>query len=194
VKPTCSIDGCEKPVLAREWCSMHYCRWKRNGDPLVTLIAPKGTPVEVRLAMYSEPQGDCLVWTGDRRGNGYGRIEVDGRSEGVHILAWTLAHGPVPDGLYVCHTCDNPPCFLDDLFLGTPKDNAQDMIRKGRRCKLVGANHPRATFNDAEFAEVRELAAQGMKYPEIAALFCTSRSSVWRAVNGLTQHALAQAS
>jgi hypothetical protein len=33
----CSVDGCDKPVLAREWCSTHYQRWKRHGDPSIML-------------------------------------------------------------------------------------------------------------------------------------------------------------
>lgn len=77
--------------------------------------------------------GDCILWTGAVSGSGYGNVWHNGRNIGAHRLAWEQVHGPVPDGLFVCHTCDTPLCInTDHLFLGTPKDNSQDMSRKGR--------------------------------------------------------------
>ena len=72
---------------------------------------------------------DCWLWEGciDRRG--YGRI---GR-ERAHRRMWQSCHGPIPAGMFVCHTCDNPPCVRPDhLFLGTHTDNMRDMVSKGR--------------------------------------------------------------
>jgi len=52
----------------------------------------------------------------------------------THRFAWELANGPIPEGMFVCHKCDNPPCCnVDHLFLGTPKENTTDMVNKGRR-------------------------------------------------------------
>jgi len=50
-----------------------------------------------------------------------------------HRVVFEECHGPIPDGMYVCHTCDNPPCInIDHLFLGTPRDNMLDKVAKGR--------------------------------------------------------------
>jgi hypothetical protein len=64
----------------------------------------------------------------------------------VHRFAYELAHGPIPPGVNVLHRCDNPPCFrIDHLYLGTQKDNARDMVAKGRQRPRLAAckrGHP----------------------------------------------------
>lgn len=81
----------------------------------------------------------CWLWQGSVSPNGYGRLTVDGEVVGAHRFAFELTSGAaVPDGFYVCHRCDNPTCVRPDhLFLGTPKDNVDDMIAKGRQ-RLTG--------------------------------------------------------
>lgn len=64
---------------------------------------------------------------------GYGIMRVRGKVLKTHRIAWELANGPIPDGLSVCHSCDNPPCCnVEHLFLGTHADNMADMIAKKR--------------------------------------------------------------
>lgn len=75
----------------------------------------------------------CIEWTGARHSSGYGVKRTPAGLRYVHRLAWEAAHGPIPEGMFVCHHCDNPPCYLvDHLFLGTCADNTQDMLAKGR--------------------------------------------------------------
>jgi hypothetical protein len=76
--------------------------------------------------------GQCIEWTGPTRA-GYGLAYVDGRRVSVHRLAWEQANGSIPDGMKVCHRCDNPSCYnVDHLFLGTQRDNILDAVAKGR--------------------------------------------------------------
>ena len=75
----------------------------------------------------------CHEWMGTRNQRGYGLLKITYTSMVVSRLAWTLANGPIPDGMFVCHKCDNPPCCnVDHLFLGYPKDNNADRDLKGR--------------------------------------------------------------
>lgn len=76
---------------------------------------------------------ECWVWNGRRNQRGYGKLRLDDRRyRGAHRISWFLAHGEWPD-LFVCHSCDNPPCVNPaHLWLGTNDDNIADRLAKGR--------------------------------------------------------------
>jgi hypothetical protein len=83
----------------------------------------------------SDPDG-CWPWIGHRIRKGYGIHWAFNRKTVAHRRAYELTYGSIPDGLFVCHHCDNPPCCNPDhLFVGTNSDNMQDCIRKGRFSK-----------------------------------------------------------
>lgn len=76
----------------------------------------------------------CLIWTAGCCTDGYGTFSSHGRDARAHRIAWALAHGPIPAGRCVLHSCDTPPCVEErHLFLGSQTENIADMDRKGRR-------------------------------------------------------------
>lgn len=107
-KRTCSIEGCERPLCARDWCGTHYSRWRRTGttddniypDPLQRFWAK----VDVR------GEDDCWLWTAALATGGYGLYGVDQRMKLCHRFAYELLVGPIPDGLQIDHLCRNRRC------------------------------------------------------------------------------------
>lgn len=133
---TCRIEGCQSRPFANWLCVLH--RSRAIGKSSVPLEAPRRnfhSPAESLAARTVVATSGCHEYTGSRSPRGYGQV-YRGRGKRpyhAHRLAWELAHGPIPAGMHILHTCDNPPCVNPaHLSLGTHADNMADMARKGR--------------------------------------------------------------
>lgn len=80
---------------------------------------------------YGDPD-ECWEWGSGTR-DLYGEFRINGKLHGAHRVMWTIENGPIPDGLYVCHECDYPPCVNPShLFLGDNSLNQKDSANKKR--------------------------------------------------------------
>ena len=101
-------------------------------------------------------EDECWPYLWGRSSTGYGSLRWNGRVDKSHRVAYELAYGEVPDGLWVLHHCDNPPCCNPyHLYAGTPKDNVRDMMDRGRDghgdCTRDGMNGSVLTTSQVQF-------------------------------------------
>lgn len=108
---------------------------------------------------------ECWIWTGYSKNGRYGSITIDGRARQAHVAAYELFVGPVPSGMVVMHSCDNPRCVNPDhLKVGTMSDNMIDCVQKGRfrkpaRYKLT---------QPGIIGRIKEMLANGMSQRAVA--------------------------
>ncbi|MGL5189992.1 MAG: HNH endonuclease signature motif containing protein [Cetobacterium sp.] len=105
---------------------------------------------------------DCILWGGSKDKSGYGRRKVDGKVRYVHRLEYIKHHGPIPEGLVVRHSCDNPACFnIAHLSIGTMKDNVQDCIERGRIYRAKGEHQHKAVLTEQTVRLIRSSQLSG---------------------------------
>jgi len=122
----CNYCGSEYIGLGKSYCSVS-CTRRANPHPPI--------PIEQRFwaKVGKKSEDECWEWLAYKNKLGYGVFRGSKKSMLAHRMAWQLEHGYIPDGLLCCHHCDNPSCCNPShLFLGTDKDNHDDMIAKGR--------------------------------------------------------------
>jgi hypothetical protein len=155
--PICAC-GCGRPLPTAEYRS-NQATYLRGHQPHTESTINN---LAKRFWARVEKADGCWMWKGPCRGNGHGTLQVRNRTAMAHRVAWQLTRGPIPEGLCVCHHCDNPPCVNPGhLFLGTHRDNMQDMIVRNRRRHAAGERNGRAKLTPAEVEAIRADSTSG---------------------------------
>jgi hypothetical protein len=157
-------------------------------DTHSTLLSPDIVAKFWSKVDRSGDRGACWTWRGrtNRRRNGaisYGAFSVTGKDYSSHRLSWLLSKGDIPDGLCVCHRCDNVTCVNPDhLFLGTQSENMRDCISKGRDKilhGLPGESHGYAKLTEGDVLEIRRLLASGVSCASLGRQYRVNQKTIY---------------
>lgn len=144
-----------------------------------------GTPEE-RFLRHVNKTTTCWLWTGTKRGNGYGSFRGNmGLVVATHRFSYEKYIGLIPNGCHVLHTCDNPSCVKPEhLFLGTHTDNMRDMWKKGRNTH-VGEKNSRSILTEDKVIEMRKMYAMGgYSHAALGIIFGVARTTAAYALSG----------
>jgi len=178
----CTVDGCDRMQIAKGICTTHYGRMRRTG----TLLTPHlDRSWFDRAIEKSKIEGDCWVFVGAQNSDGYGTISIDGKQQILSRVAFNELVEPLTPGMFVCHKCDNPPCWNPDhLFQGTASDNTKDMLSKGRARPPWGERAHTSKLTESDVRRIRNMIKNGVPRQEIAAQFGVTRGCVWGISSG----------
>lgn len=175
-KQTCSVPGCNKPATSLGMCKKHYTRFSRYGH--TDKQSFQGESLEKKLSRFTvNEKTNCWEWTGNKSNSGYGTFAHEGKKLYAHRESFKFHNGPIKKCLYVLHKCDNKLCMNPDhLFVGSAKDNSEDMMKKGRQAK--GADRqPKLT--KSQVLELRTLSeSRKLSAPALARKFSVSLPTV----------------
>lgn len=137
----------------------------------------------IRTRSIINPETGCWEWQKPLHIRGYGQVCHDAKQVLAHRFSYETFKGEIPDGLHVCHTCDNRKCVNPDhLWLGTNADNTTDKVRKGRH--VYGTKAHCAKLSDEKVLEIVNLVEGGMSQGKVAKMYGISQPVVSRIMSG----------
>lgn len=181
-KGYCTIAGCDKIHYARGWCTMHYARWLRTGDPTICRKASPGIPYKFLMEKVFTYDGDeCLKWPYAHTA-GRGVLWLDGKRCLVPRLACESIHGPPPtpkhEEAHECGKGHEGCCTPKHLTWKTSSENEADKIRHGTSPR--GEKCGTAKLKAPQVAEIRLLLLGAVKQREIAEQYGVSQALISR--------------
>lgn len=123
-------------------------------------------------------ENGCWGWKGHVSKQGYGKTFYK-KAISINRASWIIHFGEIPEGILVCHYCDNPICSRPNhLFLGNHLQNIHDMMEKGRKKKILGSQVGTSRLKEDEIVEIKKMLKLGIKQKEIAQQFGVNKGTI----------------
>lgn|SRR5574343_1091520 len=158
---------------------------KIPGSNLCRRCTNRLTPIQRLFAKSSRMPNGCIEYTGTKTKNGTMRqISFNGKMVPASRLSWMLQNGEIPEGKFVCHKCDYPPCVnIEHLFLGSPQQNTLDASRKFRLTH--GEAHHAHKLTEIQVLDMRKMYATGTEtYASLGRKFKINECTAARIIKG----------
>lgn len=190
---------CSKRCFNVKWESKHIFNCQNCGKEHIAFGYTKGrkkycsrqcmeefkhTPIEQKIKKsYIIEANGCWRWIKSFvLTTGYGKLDHKGKTYSAHRESYKIFKGEIPKGKHICHSCDNKWCINPDhLWIGTQKQNIQDMIAKGRKPNLKGKN---VKYSNELIILIRKLKNEGKTYVQINDLTKVPISTCVAYING----------
>lgn len=183
--------GCSSPASRISWI-LHYsevphgarimrrCNNKTCSNPAhLEAVCTETAAARIwsRINVIDD-ENSCWDWTDTLTAAGYGKFTIDQKYVLPHRFVYEQENGPIPEGMFIMHMCDRPSCCRPShLMLGTPRDNIDDMLRKGRQ--LSGERNPAAVLNWEQVREIRSRLLCGEKQLHLAWEYKVDASTIY---------------
>jgi len=176
----CIVIGCKKEVKNyKKTCQMHYIRMKKNGDYY------KKKSLSRKITFNVTESGCYEVTSHNCYSNGYFMFRLHGKKRYMHRHIFEECFGEIPEGMYICHKCDNKTCINPEhLELGTPLKNAKDAVDRGLYPK--GSQKYNAKLTENDVVQIKKMLKNGVKNIEITNYFDVHRDTVSHIKRGKT--------
>lgn len=162
-------------------CKKGYLSQKKGKGRFCSLIC--------RFMNKVEKMEKCWIWKGGKNknqwGKKYGTFQMEDKLMLAHRVSYEIFKEKIPEEKLVCHSCDVELCVNPShLWLGTYKDNMEDMRKKGRGNFYKGEESPGAKLTEKEIEEIKDLRNGGMMIKDIALLYNVTRHAIQNILSG----------
>jgi hypothetical protein len=173
----CSIPDCGKKAIARGWCTAHWTRWSRHGDPLKGGVA-KGKTIEFFENALRFNGEECLIWPYAKDANGYAQINFEGKVRYVQREICLKIYGSPPKDYIAAHSCGNghKGCVNPNhLRWASKKENYQDAVM--HKTSLRGDRHAISKINHTDISKILFM-RESMTQKQVAEHFGVCRQTI----------------